>query len=71
MATDDVSIPAPTPTQRADPVSEGLAIVVETGSPSISLLACKECGVLLWDVEAHWTDAHAHRLQAIRARNNP
>lgn len=49
-----------------DPVGEGLAVLVPV-SPLITLPACAECGVLLWDVEAHWTDAHAHRLQALRA----
>lgn len=57
-------------TPAMDPVSEGLAVIVSTGVPEIQLLACAECGVLLWDVEAHWTDAHAHRLQALRARRD-
>jgi hypothetical protein len=60
------SIPAPA--NPADPVSEGLAILVDTGvNATVRLLACTECGVLLWDVERHWRDAHSNRLAALRA----
>lgn len=34
------------------------AQAVETGQPPVQLLACKICGVLLWDIDAHY--AHAH-----------
>lgn len=38
------------------------AQAVETGQPPVQLLACKLCGVLLWDIEAHY--AHAHPADA-------
>lgn len=31
---------------------------VATGMPAVQLLACTKCGVILWDIEAHY--AHAH-----------
>lgn len=65
----------PPPENPADPIAEGLAVLVSTGivevvgSPAgtVQLLACTECGVLLWDVERHWRDAHSNRLAALRA----
>lgn len=39
--------------------------VVVTGTPEVQLLACKLCGVLLWDIDAHYT--HAHPPKAITA----
>ena len=44
------------PCTREQP--EGAEVVV-TGLPNVQLLACRLCGVLLWDIEAHY--AHAHR----------
>lgn len=32
--------------------------VVETGQPPVQLLACALCGVLLWDIRAHYRHAH-------------
>lgn len=32
--------------------------VATTGQPMVKLLACTKCGVLLWDIDAHY--AHAH-----------
>lgn len=32
---------------------------VVTGWPQVNLIACKVCGVLLWDIEKHWAHAHA------------
>ena len=29
-----------------------------TGHPEVRLIACKLCGVLLWDIDKHY--AHAH-----------
>ena len=37
----------------------GLVEVVATGQPEVQLLACMECGVLLWDYAKHYK--HAHR----------
>lgn len=34
------------------------AVEVDTGSPLMRFLACTSCGVLLWDVEAHWRHSH-------------
>ena len=31
---------------------------VSTGQPPVLLLACRECGVLLWDIDAHFHHAH-------------
>ena len=31
---------------------------VSTGQPPVLLLACRECGVLLWDINAHYQHAH-------------
>lgn len=31
---------------------------VGTGSPQVRLLACVLCGVLLWDIDAHYVHAH-------------
>lgn len=31
---------------------------VVTGQPEVRILACVLCGVLLWDIDAHY--AHAH-----------
>lgn len=38
---------------------DDLAESVSTGWPITSLLACKRCGVLLWDAEKHYADAHS------------
>ena len=38
------------------------AEVVVTGLPNVQLLACVLCGVLLWDIDAHY--AHAHTDQS-------
>jgi hypothetical protein len=37
-----------------------LAVAVVTGAPPmlVDLLACRACGVLLWDVTAHYRHAH-------------
>lgn len=35
-----------------------LADVIETGWPPVELVACKVCGVLLWDAPAHYRHAH-------------
>lgn len=32
--------------------------VVRTGLPMTYLIACKKCGVLLWDVDAHYQHTH-------------
>lgn len=32
--------------------------VVTTGWPLTSLIACTECGVLLWDTEKHYREIH-------------
>lgn len=32
--------------------------VVETGQPATRLIACTRCGVLLWDVDKHYREAH-------------
>jgi hypothetical protein len=37
---------------------EDRAEAVRTGQPITTLLACRLCGVLLWDIDAHY--AHAH-----------
>lgn len=34
------------------------AHVVETGLPPVQLLACTICGVLLWDIDAHYPAIH-------------
>jgi hypothetical protein len=36
-----------------------LAESVSTGWPITTLLACKRCGVLLWNAEAHYAEAHS------------
>lgn len=36
-----------------------LADVIETGWPPVELVACKVCGVLLWDAPAHYRHAHS------------
>ena len=28
------------------------------GSPPVALLACRKCGVVLWDIDAHYQHAH-------------
>jgi hypothetical protein len=38
---------------------EARAEAVRTGAPEVQLLACAECGVLLWDIDAHYRQAHA------------
>lgn len=38
----------------ADPRIE----VVTTGWPLVSLVACTQCGVLLWDADKHYKDDH-------------
>ena len=38
---------------------EHRAEVILTGSPPVQLIACTLCGVLLWDIDAHYD--HAHR----------
>lgn len=43
-------------TIRDDARQEAEAVL--TGIPNVQLLACTLCGVLLWDIEAHY--AHAH-----------
>lgn len=35
------------------------AEAVRTGQPIMSLLACTLCGVLLWDIDAHYEHAHS------------
>jgi len=40
------------------PVVDYRAKAVGTGAPEVHLLACTKCGVLLWDIDAHY--AHAH-----------
>jgi len=35
---------------------------VYTGQPQVMLLACKKCGVLLWDIDAHYADAHEKEI---------
>jgi len=39
--------------------AEARAEAVRTGAPEVQLLACAECGVLLWDIDAHYRQAHA------------
>lgn len=39
--------------------------VVTTGHPPAQFIACRACGVLLWDIKAHWAHAHAE----LEARN--
>ncbi|GAA2418387.1 hypothetical protein [Mycolicibacterium llatzerense] len=36
-----------------------LADVIETGWPPVQLVACKLCGVLLWDAPSHYRHAHS------------
>lgn len=43
--------------------------VVETGQPPVQLLACALCGVLLWDIRAHYR--HAHQGAAPQAESTP
>lgn len=38
------------------------AEAVITGLPNVQMIACKLCGVLLWDIDAHY--AHAHTDQS-------
>lgn len=38
--------------------NDGRYIVVRTGQPEVLLVACAECGVLLWDIDAHYKHAH-------------
>lgn len=38
--------------------SETRVIAVTTGSPEVRLLACVLCGVLLWDIDAHYAASH-------------
>lgn len=26
---------------------------------TVAMLACTKCGVLIWDIDAHWSHAHA------------
>ncbi len=35
-----------------------LAEVVTTGSPPVTLLACRTCGALLWDIAQHVRVSH-------------
>lgn len=46
----------------ATPEPEVRVAAVTTGWPEVELLACVGCGVLLWDIDAHYT--HAHPLYA-------
>lgn len=38
---------------------------VVTGAPEVRLLACTTCGVLLWDIDAHYAHAHADRTNGL------
>lgn len=38
---------------------DGRCEVVETGHPAVQILACTLCGVLLWNVDKHYTHAHS------------
>ncbi|MDR6867512.1 hypothetical protein J2Y69_002116 [Microbacterium resistens] len=42
------------------------AEVVTTGQPEVQVLACIRCGVLLWNIEAHYADAHPDRPDGSR-----
>lgn len=42
----------------ADPRAQ----VVVTGLPNIQVLACVLCGVLLWDIDAHYDHAHKEAI---------
>ena len=37
------------------------AEAVSTGLPEVQLLACTRCGVLLWNIDAHYAHAHPDR----------
>jgi hypothetical protein len=34
-------------------------LLVSTGHPVTMMVACHVCGVLLWDIDKHYTDTHA------------
>jgi len=34
--------------------------VVTTGQPEVQLLACTRCGVIAWNIDAHYSHAHPH-----------
>ncbi len=40
---------------------------VSTGYPQVHMIACKRCGVLLWDIGSHYY--HAHNM-FIKVRDN-
>ena len=43
-----------------EPLSnDELGEVIETGWPQTQLIACKKCGVLLWDAPSHYRHAHS------------
>lgn len=38
--------------------------VVTTGFPVVQLIACVKCGVILWDIDAHYAHAHPDHPEA-------
>jgi hypothetical protein len=48
------------------PRSEKRVHAVVTGRPEVQLLACTECGVLLWDIDAHYAHAHPQSKTSVR-----
>lgn len=38
---------------------------VVTGQPEMRLLACTQCGVIVWDIDAHYAHAHAETVGAV------
>ena len=47
------------PRKLTDEELAELVDVVETGWPPAQLIACKQCGVLLWDAPSHYRHAHS------------
>ena len=43
-------------------MSDSIAEEVRTGDPVVRLIACRLCGVLLWDIGKHYE--HAHKSDA-------
>lgn len=38
---------------------------VVTGHLEVRLLACRQCGVLVWDIDAHYAHTHAEQGEAV------
>lgn len=46
-------------------MSAARAVEVQTGDPLTRLIACSLCGVLLWDIDAHYSHAHNDGLEPV------